>query len=343
MLRRVAICLIGSLGSVAAQDSQFHVQTKVVQVPVTVAGKDGRNVDGLAAGDFLVLDNGVRQEVTLDDFSTSSAPISLAIVIQTSKISTPALAKIHRIGGMIQPLVTGQHGQVAVATFNSRIQWVQDFTSDDDKIRSAMNSVRAGLAMQDARMLDAVALAAGHLEQRLGRKILLLISESRDRGSETKVSQALEAVGREGIEVFAAHYSAYATSLIAKPKDQTDLSAPPEFPNDPTEAPNPPPSVNFLAILSELARMGKTNTVQALTQATGGSDYPFLKERGIESAIEKLGVEVHSQYLLSFPQRGEPSGMHEIEVSVPSRADLRIRSRRVYWTDPAGDAQSKTN
>jgi hypothetical protein len=40
-----------------------------------------------------MLDDGVQQEVTLDDF-TGLPPISLAIVIQTSGISTPALAKI---------------------------------------------------------------------------------------------------------------------------------------------------------------------------------------------------------------------------------------------------------
>ena len=171
MLRRLTLCLICSLGSSAAQDSQFHAQAKVVQVPVTVTGKDGGTVDGLAAQDFLVLDNGARQEVTLDDFSAASAPISLAIVIQISKISTPVLAKIREIGGMIQPLVTGQRGQVAVVTFNNRIQWVLDFTSDDDRIRSAMKSLRPGLAMQDARMLDAIAVVADHMERRPGRKV----------------------------------------------------------------------------------------------------------------------------------------------------------------------------
>ena len=48
--------------------------------------------------------------------------------------------------------------------------------------------------------------------ERDAKKALLLISESRDRGSETKFQQAMEAVTREGIEVFAAHYSAYSTT-----------------------------------------------------------------------------------------------------------------------------------
>jgi hypothetical protein len=69
--------------------------------------------------------------------------------------------------------------------------------------------------MNQARMLDAIVQVADRMQERKGRKVVLLISESRDRGSETTFQQAVEAVERQGIEVFAATYSAYATSLIA--------------------------------------------------------------------------------------------------------------------------------
>src|ERR1700683_4334389 len=100
MIGRVAFCVLSWLGGVAAQNESFPVQTKVVQVPVSVIGKNGQNVDGLAAHDFRVLDDGVQQEVTVDDFSTGLPRISLAVAIQTSGISTPALTDIRRIGGM---------------------------------------------------------------------------------------------------------------------------------------------------------------------------------------------------------------------------------------------------
>ena len=121
---------------------------------------------------------------------------------------------------------------------------------------------------------------------------------------------------RDGIEVFAASYSAYATTFADKSG---------ELP--------PPSETNYLKVFTELARLGKTDDLRALTQATGGSDYPFLKERAVEKAIEKLGVEVHSQYVLSFPPESARKGMHQISVSLPGRTDLLIRARQAYWSD----------
>jgi VWFA-related protein len=340
MLRSTAVCLIWCLGSLIAQNEPFRVQTKVVQVPVSVTDKTGRNIDGLVARDFSVLDDGVPPEVTLDAFGRGSAPISLAIAIQTSGISTPTLRKIRRIGGMIQPLVIGLRGEAAVVTFDGEITWLQDFTSDDIKIRQAVNNLKPESAMNQVRMLDAIAAVADRMKERKGRRVLLLVSENRDRGSETTFKQALETVERRGIEVFGAHDSAYATTWISKSKDSPDLSSPLVTSAIPSERPDSPPAgVDLLAIFAELARLGQTNAVQALAEATGGSDYPFVKERGIESAIEKLGVEVHSQYILSFPQRENATGLHQIDVSVPSRGDLSIQWRRAYWADQTSDTQ----
>jgi VWFA-related protein len=304
------------LAVMAAQDRPpFQSQTKVVQVPVVVTGKDGQAVNDLTVGDFKVLDNGVAQPVTMDDFISGLPAISLAIAIQSSGTSKLALAKIRKVGNMIQPLVMGTKGQAAVVTFDREITWLQDFTRDSNKISSAVKSLKPGPGA-GARMLDTIAEVAGRMrQQRPGRRVLLLISEARDQGSQTKFQEAMDAVEREGIEVFGAHYSSNGMSWISKPED---------FPEQ--------GELNEM-FFSQLARLGATNHVQALALATGGSDFPFLREHGIEDAIQKLGVEVHSQYILSFPQRGDGTGKHQIEVSVPNRPELRIRSRRVYWAD----------
>jgi VWFA-related protein len=309
-------CLLCCAACVFAQDRPFRTEIHVVQVPVTVLNEKGANIDGLKAPDFSVLDNGDERRVSLDTFGTGVAPISLAIAIQTSGISKPALAKIRRIGGMIQPLVIGRRGEAAVLTFDDEINWRLDFTSDSEAIQKVIRAVQPGGGLRQARMLDAVVDAADLMKERKGRRVLLLISETKDRGSHSKLENAIQAVEREGVEVFAATYSAQASSWTAQPDDL------------------PPPSgPNYLAVFSEMARVGKANHAIALTQATGGAHYPFLRERGVEKAIESLGVDVHAQYILSFPQPAGAEGMHRIDVSLPGRGDVRIRSRRAYWAE----------
>src|SRR5579863_1800223 len=324
MTHRAAAFLICGLQSITAQDAahapsfqpSFRSETGIVQVPVSVTDIRGGSVEGLAARDFVVLSDGVRQEVTLDSSDTGVAKISLAVAVQTSGISTPALTKIRRIGGMIQPLVIGSGGEAAVLSFDDEVAWLQDFTSDSAAIQRAVKDLKPG-AYTQARMFDAIAEVSDRMRHRPGRKVLLVISESRDRGSKINLEQTLEALGRQGIEVFAAHYSAYATTWIAKPEDLPDSPGP-----------------NLLAIFTELGRLGKVNAIEALTQGTGCRDYPFVKERGVENAIEKVGIELHSQYLLSFSPRGDSKEMHRIDVSIPGRIDLRVRSRRAWWNGP---------
>jgi VWFA-related protein len=320
-LRLVCWCAGGWCAAVGlfAQDRSFRTETRVVQVPVSVTDGKGANVDGLRARDFLLLDDGAPRAPALDTFGTGMAPISLVIAVQTSGISKPALAKVRRIGSMIQPLIIGRRGEAAVVTFDDEISWLLDFTSNADAIQKALKSLDFGTSTQarmQARMLDTVVDAADLMKDRKGRRVLLLISETKDRGSHARLDQALQAVEREGVEVFAATYSAAGTAWAANPEDL------------------PPPSgANYMTAFTELFRLGKTNHTLALTQATGGSDYAFLRERGIEKAIETLGVDVHSQYILSFAGDHAASGMHRIDVSLPNRSDVRIRARRAWWAD----------
>src|SRR4051794_35482491 len=115
MTRRITCgCLMMCAVRALAQDQSFRVETRVVQVPVTVTDTRGRNVEGLTARDFKVLDDNLPRDITLDTFGAGVAPISLTIAVQSSGISAAALAKIRRIGGLIQPLVIGRRGEAAI-------------------------------------------------------------------------------------------------------------------------------------------------------------------------------------------------------------------------------------
>jgi VWFA-related protein len=339
----VAVC-------VSAQDPRFGVQSRLVLVPATVTGANGRAVDGLETNDFVVLDNGRPQKAAVDTIGTGVAPIALIVAIQSSGISRAVLEKVHKVGAMIQPLVTGERGCAGVVSFSDRIVWLQECTHDEDALAQAFERVRPGAA-KVARLTDTVSESVERLRQRpKSRRVLLLISESRDRGSETELEQAAMAAQAAGVTVYAATYSAFTTAFTTKnPVEEPKMAERPKKPSDDTgtvtgapptcgpfgctAAPLPPQDqrVDLLGGIGELIRLGKTNTTQVLTQATGGAAFPFTRLKGLENAIQKLGAELHSQYLLSFTPDDSTAGYHRLEVRVTER-EARVRARPGYWS-----------
>jgi VWFA-related protein len=352
-------CLLLSAAALtlAAQDPQFGVQSRLVLVPVTVTDAKGRAVDGLTAVDFEVLDNGRPQRVIVDTIATGVAPIALMVAIQASEISKPVLEKVRKIGAMIRPLAAGERGCAGVMTFSDRLVWVQECTNDEDAVTRAFEQIRPG-AGKEARMLDAVAACVGRLRRHANsRRVLLLISESRDRGSETGLDETIVATQAVGVTVYAATYSAFRTAFTNRSSATSEPRLPkrPDRPSEesgtatggpahctPAGCPAPPlpaptQRVDILGGIGELARLGKSNTTQALTTGTGGTAFPFTRLRGLEEAIQKLGDELHSQYLLSYTPEDSTAGYHRLEVRVNGR-NVRVRARPGYWSaqGPAG-------
>src|SRR5205085_2409441 len=94
--------------------------------------------------------------------------------------------------------------------------------------------------------------------------------------------------------------------------------------------PAPEQRVDLLGGIGELVRLGKLNTALALAHGTGGALFPFTRLKGLEEAIQKLGAELHSQYLLSFVPDDPTRGYHRLEIRV-ARSDAQVRARPGYW------------
>ena len=92
---------------------------------------------------------------------------------------------------------------------------------------------------------------------------------------------------------------------------------------------------DLLGGFAELMRLSQVNTTKVLTEQTGGATFPFTRQKGLEDAIEKLGAELHTQYLLGFTPESTEPGYHPIEVRVTGHGELRIRSRPGYWVAAA--------
>lgn len=305
--------------ALSAQDDALKVRTHLVLVPATVTDKKGLLIDGLSAGDFVVTDDGVRQKFQMDTSDTVLAPVSLMVLIQSSGISAPALERIRYVGAMVQPLLIGVRGQAAVISYDDDVRKFQDFTSDSFKIRAAFESISPHY-IKEAKLIDAAIAGMEMLATRPEnyRRIMLVLGESRDRGSRHKLAEAIEMAQRAGVVVYFITYSAQGQAWTSSAEDAPGVAGGPDY----------------IGGLGELARMGKTNDASAFAKATGGRHLSFLTVNSLEAVLSRAGEEIHSQYLLSFaPQETKNAGAHRITVTVSKFPDAVVRARPAYWPE----------
>jgi VWFA-related protein len=215
--------------------------------------------------------------------------------------------------------VIGERGQAAVIAYDTDVRTYQEFTSDGGKIRAAFENIEPRTIKQ-AKMIDAVIEGMKLLDTRPEnyRRIMILMGESRDRGSKHKLAEAVEMAQRAGVVIYSLTYSAQGEAWTSSSEN----------------APPMPGGPDYIGAIGELARMGKTNDADAFAKATGGRHLAFLKLGSLEAVISRTGEEIHSQYLLSFvPQESKNMGLHHIEVHVPKFPDAVVRARPGYWPE----------
>ena len=102
-------------------------------------------------------------------------------------------------------------------------------------------------------------------------------------------------------------------------------------------------SAEFVPVLKEIYTDAKAifirNPVTVFTRGTGGAQLGFLKQRGLEDAIEKIGTEIHSQYLISYAPKKETlleGGFHELQITV-EYPRAKVQTRPGYWMAAVND------
>ena len=322
-----------------AGKAQFKSTASLVVAPTTITDSRGRYVNGLTTDDLTLYDNNVAQTTQMD---WMMYPISLVVAVQTSTNSGAMIDKLGGSGILLTQLLAAYAGETAVISFSSRLRVHQEFSDNPDEVIHALRMLRK--EGSDARILDAMNHALVMLEARpvARRRIILMIAERRDRASIAKLPEVVERVQRLNATVYWLTYSPFLEPYTVRPKTAEDLKPEAERIKmkrcagcpPPDDTPVPPdwgPGGLKYALL-ELLRLQQPDLSGLFTGTTGGRTLSFLKKNALEQAIQLVGEEVHSQYILSFePKGGEPGKFHAIRVAVKGRPELQVKTREGYW------------
>jgi Ca-activated chloride channel family protein len=150
-------------------------------VPVTAVVRDGKRlVRDLTRDDFQVLEDGVPR--TLVDFrSTDVAPISIAVLLDTS--SSMRDANQQQAGRVVEALLRGlgASDEAALFTFDKRLRQETPFTSQDEVIQAALAKA---VMWGQTSLYDAIGETAKRLsEEQSARRAVVLITDGVDTSS----------------------------------------------------------------------------------------------------------------------------------------------------------------
>ena len=319
-------------------------QSNVVLVPTLVRTKSGEITYALQAKDFIIEDNGVEQDVTLDD-SPAQEPVSLVVAIQVGhkassqfkkrsdlslydrfyseeerkdcrKRKVPCPTAIAGLGTMLNDFMEQTKGEVALVTFDSLVYQFQRFTDDASKISERLTKLTPG--DDGAAILDAVSYSQRLLDSRPKnrRRVLLLVSESRDHGSMTTTAPNL-------VQQLAAS-NTLLCSLTFSPlrgRFAEDLKALPS-------------GDNFDLLVPLRASIGsfRKNVAVSLAAVMGGEAGKFKDKATFDAAFASIANGIRGRYLLSFQPKQPTPGPHSIQVRLRDpRKNLVLKARSEYW------------
>jgi VWFA-related protein len=328
----------------ARGDIDFYQRVTNILAPTKVFDHDGQLVNGVRGDQFHLFDNGKEQNIRVEE---SFVPMSMVVAIQCNGEVDQILPKVNRIGNMIAPLMLGTEGEAAVLAFDHRVRTMQDFTSDPDKITEAVKKIHAG--SMSATLVDAVDAAEHMLRNRPKerQRIILLISETRDQGSQNRGRETLHNLQVDNVTVYQVTMSRVLGKLTGTPEPPRPNNLPPAMTPMPSNVPATPTTImqtygtegsraEFLPLLIEIFQNAKgifkAPAAEVFVNGTGGAQFGFYRNHGLEDAIQRMGEELHSQYMLSYnPNNKTEGGWHTIGVEVSGHGNAKAKTRPGYW------------
>jgi len=319
-----------------------------VIVPVTVKDSAGHLVNGLLPKDFVVLENGQKQ--TLKFFSSQGIPLSAAVLFDLG-MPDVAVQKIQETLPALQGAFS-QFDEVAIYTYSSRVSRVSDFGTVSQRLTAVLNQLKtytganngppvtSGPMAQSgpiingrpvdqpvqpvitppktARVInDAILMAARDLSRRdrSRRKIIFVISDGREMGSDASYADTLKVLLTQNIIVYAVGVDSAALPGYGK-LQKIHL-----------------PRLNVPGVADFNAGYG--NILPKYVSATGGGTvYAENAKEDIERAYTRAIGDARNQYTLAYSAKPGSGRYREIEVRV-RRPDVKVYAKAGYYPLPA--------
>ncbi len=229
------------------------------------------------------------REQPLTVFSNEVLPITVVVMLDTSGSMTGSIDILKQSAE--QFLLRLLPGDRArVGDFNDKIQMLSPMSGDRDELVESLQNIDFGYP---TRLYDAIAEGLNELREIEGRKVVLVFTDGYDTQSRTKFGTILDRAQIEDVMVYA---------IGLRGQDYVN---------------------------GRLVRTQPDRSLKKLAETTGGGYFELSRTDQMTSTFTRVGLELHSQYLLGFEQNTHDGKRHKLEVQV-KRPGMLARARQAY-------------
>lgn len=280
----------------------FRTGVDLVSLTVTVTDRERRFVQGLRAGDFVVLEDGVPQPVTF--FGVESVPLDLALLVDSSSSMRDELEIVRdAAAGLLRLLRAGD--RASLVEFRQGVRVAEALTHDLGKVSTALQGIRPGGATS---LYNALYITLKEFQRRsiedgdIRRRAIVVLSDGEDTTSMLSFEDVLEQAKRSGVAI-------YTISLRAS------AGLPPDI------------------LENQRSTMEADYAMRALAYDTGGRAFFPKASRELKAIYGDVGQELAAQYALGYmPSNAMRDGTwRRVAVRVTTRPDVRPRTRSGYY------------
>lgn len=278
-----------------------------VRLPVTVEDRKDKNkklVSGMTRDRFIVLEDGVEQEVTFFTDEKNNPPVYVGVLMDTSASTKGKLAFSKRAAkDFLYTVLQIRKDKAAFMTFDNEVNLIQDFTDKTDLLDKAVDKV-SKTGSQTA-LYDAVyQFIDEKLRSAPGRRVVVVITDGDDTFSRAELIDVVDIAQRTETTIF---------GISTKE--------------------------GFLGVVPGVdAGMIKDKGDKFLTQMaedTGGKSFFLGDMYALEKAFKKISEELKSQYILTYRPANQSYDGRErkIEVRFRNKEDedrYRVRTKAKY-------------
>lgn len=310
------------------------IKTQIVNVDAVVYHKkSGQIVANLKKPNFAIFDNGVQQEIT--NFSTPEAPITVAMVVEYSKLSEyfgyastrgyePGTYEVIRPTAMfLSQFIKPPDDYVSVVAFDIRPTPLTDFTNDPTRLQAVISLLlRNSPAFRETNLFDALKFVlvggrgdsvvledsksdksdyGGLVSIQGRRRAVVLVASGLDTFSKINYGDARKVLQNSGIPVYIIGTAGMFKKMYADQLPATD---------------------GLTGMPGRMTWLQADNTLNTFAKETGGAYFPVTFEGELPKVLQSINALLRSQYSLAFnPGDVKDGKQHKLQVKVDIDGD----------------------